>query len=138
MSRIFSKSFVWVILACGALILVFIAGNLAILGLERHPVDSYRYVTGADPERGKVALQAYGCTGCHVVPGLRQPQGRVGPKLEDIARQTYIGGVLANTPENLILWIQDPPRFSPETAMPDLGVTPDDARDIAAYLYQAS
>jgi cytochrome c1 len=47
----------------------------------------------------------------------------------------YIGGVLQNTPANLIRWIQDPPAVDAKTAMPNLHVTETDARDIATYLY---
>ena len=43
--------------------------------------------------------------------------------------------MLPNTPQNLIRWIQNPPAVDPLTAMPNVGVTQADARDIAAYLY---
>jgi cytochrome c1 len=46
-----------------------------------------------------------------------------------------VGGVLPNTPENLMKWIQNAPAVDPLTAMPNVGVTQMDARDIAAYLY---
>jgi cytochrome c1 len=71
-----------------------------------------------------------------VISSIREATGRVGPKLEEIGDQIYIGGVLPNHPENMIRWIQNPKNFSPETAMPDLGVTEQDARDIADYLYR--
>jgi cytochrome c1 len=32
-------------------------------------------------------------------------------------------------------WLQHPPQVEPKTAMPDMGVTDADSRDIAAYLY---
>jgi cytochrome c len=32
-------------------------------------------------------------------------------------------------------WIVQPHRFNPNSAMPDLGVTPAQARDMTAYLY---
>jgi cytochrome c1 len=32
-------------------------------------------------------------------------------------------------------WIEHPRAINPQTAMPELGVTPAQARDIAAYLY---
>jgi cytochrome c1 len=49
--------------------------------------------------------------------------------------QMYIGGILPNVPENLIQWIQNPRRFNPQTAMPDLQVSEEEARAIAIYLY---
>jgi hypothetical protein len=35
----------------------------------------------------------------------------------------------------MIRWIENPPGVDEKTAMPYMGVTPGDARDIAAYLY---
>jgi cytochrome c2 len=42
---------------------------------------------------------------------------------------------VSNTPENLVRWIQHPRKLSPKTAMPDTGISQNDAKDIAAYLY---
>jgi cytochrome c len=93
-------------------------------------------VEGGDPRAGAEAIVEYGCSSCHVISGIRRATGRVGPKLPQIQEQIYIGGVLPNTPENMVRWIQDPQEHCPATAMPDLGVTQLDARDIAAYLYE--
>lgn len=51
------------------------------------------------------------------------------------AERTMIAGELPNTPPNLTRWIQHPKEIEPKTAMPELGVTHDEANDIAAYLY---
>jgi cytochrome c len=45
-----------------------------------------------------------------------------------------IGGVIANEPAKLIEWLQNAPKFSPETAMPRLDIPERQARDMAAYL----
>lgn len=47
----------------------------------------------------------------------------------------YIGGVVTNTPANMVSWIRNPRALAPKTAMPNLGVGYDDAVDIASYLY---
>ena len=47
----------------------------------------------------------------------------------------YVAGVLENTPDNIVRWIQHPKAADEKTVMPDLGVTQQDATDIAAYLY---
>src|SRR5918911_1170581 len=57
------------------------------------------------------------------------------PPLAGLAGRAYIAGVLPNTPDNLIRWIQNPPGIDEKTAMPNVGVTARDARNIAAYLY---
>jgi cytochrome c2 len=92
-------------------------------------------LTGGDPERGRAMIRKYGCQTCHTIPGVVGADGQVGPPLAGIARRSYIGGVLPNAPTNMIRWIQDPKAVDPLTAMPNVGVTPSDARHIAAYLY---
>jgi cytochrome c len=62
-------------------------------------------------------------------------RGRVGPPLDEVARQVYVGGVVTNTPDNLIRWIVDPREIDPKTAMPATGISRAEARDVAAYLY---
>jgi cytochrome c2 len=59
----------------------------------------------------------------------------VGPPLDHFAYRVYIAGMLPNTPDNLMHWIQKPQEVVPRNAMPDMGVNEKDSRDIAAYLY---
>jgi cytochrome c2 len=92
-------------------------------------------LTGGDPARGEAAILRHGCAGCHVIPGVRGPSGRVGPPLEDVARRVYLGGVVTNTPEHMIAWIVDPRAIDAKTAMPVTGISAREARDVAAYLY---
>ncbi len=91
--------------------------------------------TGGYPSRGREKIRKYGCASCHTIPGIPEADSLVGPPLTKIASRTYVAGVLTNTPDNMIRWIQNPPGVDPLTAMPNLGVTEEDARDIAAYLY---
>lgn len=88
-----------------------------------------------DPERGRTEIRAFGCGACHEIAGIRGAAGRVGPPLLAVGRQAYIAGILPNTPDNLVTWLQDPPAIAPETAMPNLGLTAEQAQDITAYLY---
>jgi mono/diheme cytochrome c family protein len=90
---------------------------------------------GGEPHRGRTAISAYGCGTCHTVPGVRGADALVGPPLTSMGQRSYIGGVMKNTPTNMIRWIQDPPGVDPMTAMPKLNVSESDARDIASYLY---
>jgi cytochrome c len=92
-------------------------------------------MTGGDPARGPDLLRKYGCQSCHTIPGVVGARSLVGPPLEGIASRSYIAGVLPNAPENMLRWIQDPRGVDAKTAMPNTGVTPSDARHIAAYLY---
>jgi cytochrome c2 len=88
-----------------------------------------------DPTRGKEAIQRYGCNSCHNIPGVPGPKGMVGPPLDRMATRRFIAGKLPNNPQTMIQWLQNPPAFDAQSAMPNLGVTPSDSRDITAYLY---
>jgi cytochrome c2 len=89
---------------------------------------------GGDPGRGAVLLVREACGACHVIPGIQEADGEVGPPLTGMARRTIIAGVLPNTPENMARWIRDPQRVVPGNAMPDVGLSEPQARDMAAYL----
>ena len=92
-------------------------------------------LTGGDPSLGPPLMRRYGCQACHAIPGVYGGDARVGPPLAGIASRSYIAGVLPNTPANLERWIQYPKAVDSLTAMPNTGVTDNDARHIAAYLY---
>ena len=90
---------------------------------------------GGDPENGKLLLRQFACGSCHEIPGVAAAHGKVGPPLGGIARRVYIAGVLPNTPERMAQFIRAPQSADPRTAMPNLGVTEEHARDMVAYLY---
>jgi len=92
-------------------------------------------VPGAHPDSAPAEIKAFGCGSCHMIPGVDGADGRVGPSLADIGERWSIAGRLPNTPQNLVRWITSPQEVDPGTLMPDLGVAPQQARDIAAYLY---
>jgi putative membrane protein len=92
-------------------------------------------IAGGDVERGRQTIETMGCGACHAISGVPGAAGQVGPPLNGVASRAIIGGVLPNTPANMVAWIEDPPSLAPHTAMPNLGVAPAAARDIVAYLY---
>jgi len=89
-----------------------------------------------DAARGRMLLSQYGCGYCHTIPGVHAARGSVGPPLDDVGRRVYIAGSLPNTPQQMALWIRFPQRYRPGTAMPDLNVSADDARDMVAQLHR--
>jgi cytochrome c2 len=95
-----------------------------------------RQVPGGHAKNGRNYMEAAGCGSCHIIPGVVNARGMVGPSLEHFAQRSFIAGEVPNTTDNLVKWIVNPPSIEPRTAMPVLGVTPTEARDIAAYLYQ--
>ena len=91
--------------------------------------------TGGSAARGAAAIARYGCGSCHIIPGVSGASGLAGPPLSGIGSRIYVAGVLQNTPLNMIRWIENPPGVNEHTVMPNLGVTHQDAVDIAGYLY---
>ena len=115
------------------------AAALAILLLgasacDRHD-DTLPGLVGGDAAHGRQLIRRYGCGSCHTIPGVRGADALVGPPLAGIAARVYVGGVVPNTPDNMVQWIQDPKSIDDRTAMPNVGVTRADAIDIASYLY---
>ncbi|HEX3843750.1 MAG TPA: c-type cytochrome [Steroidobacteraceae bacterium] len=92
-------------------------------------------VPGGNSQAGARLIAAYRCGACHMIPGIKGADGLVGPPLILFARRTYVGGEVPNTPPNLVHWIMDPASIEPGTAMPALGLSEQQARDVAAYLY---
>jgi cytochrome c oxidase assembly factor CtaG/cytochrome c2 len=119
-------------------VLLLLAVALAAGGCKRSTALSAGaafQITGGNPSKGALAIRHYGCAACHTIPGIPGARANVGPQLAGISGRPYIAGVLTNTPTNLIRWIHHPQQIDPLTAMPDVGLTEPDARDIASYLY---
>jgi cytochrome c len=76
-------------------------------------------VVGGDPERGR----------------LLGAGGDAGPSLQYMGRLSYIAGSIPNQPENMIRFLQNPPAVKPGTLMPALGISDDEARHMAAFMY---
>lgn len=94
----------------------------------------YIAATGGYSHRGETVIGEYRCGECHQIPGIRHASGVFGPPLNAIARRSYLAGEFPNTPQNLIRWVRVPQSMKPKTAMPDLGLSDQQARDVAAYL----
>lgn len=89
-----------------------------------------------DAQRGLRLLSQYQCGSCHAIAGVPSARGRVGPVLDGFGRRSYIAGRLPNRADVLALWIADPQSLVPGTTMPDMGVPPEAARDMAAWLLE--
>jgi mono/diheme cytochrome c family protein len=92
-------------------------------------------VAGGDPDRGKAVIRDIGCGGCHAIPGIREAHSFVGPPLTAWKRRIYIAGSIPNRPDNLMSWVGNAHTLRPDGAMPNLPLSEQQARDVAAYLY---
>ncbi|MDY6945815.1 MAG: c-type cytochrome [Pseudomonadota bacterium] len=113
--------------------LVFIS---VMLGACAPGSDHAPRVIGGDADKGRVALAQYECGVCHVIPGIPDAVGKVGPALDDYSRRSYVAGKFPNQPETLVRWIVDAPSMAPQTAMPAIAMSQQEARHMAAYLYE--
>jgi len=108
------------------------AGALAGCGKDKPAAPA---VAGGDPKQGQHLIAQYQCAACHQIPEVPGAHGNAGPPLDAFGRNSYIAGGIPNVPDNLIRWLDNPQAMKPGTLMPDVGVSPEEARHMAAYLY---
>jgi cytochrome c oxidase subunit 2 len=92
-------------------------------------------VEPTDPlaQQGKQVFSASACVGCHTIKGVAA--GQIGPDLTHFgSRKTFAGGMMAVTPENVAKWVEKPEHMKPGSRMPDLGMSGDQGKALAAYL----
>lgn len=88
----------------------------------------------AEARRGARLLAQYHCGSCHTVPGVPGADGRSAVTLQAFGVRSYIAGRVPNDEAALARFIVAPQAVVPGSPMPAMGVTPDEARAIAAYL----
>lgn len=111
-----------------------LAGVVWLAACSSNQADSSP-LPGGNAARGAQTITAMGCGACHHIPGITGADGKVGPPLDDIAERGMIAGEIPNSPENMMRWVLDPQAIEPGTAMPNLHLDDQEARDIVAYLY---
>jgi cytochrome c1 len=117
-------------IACAALVL-----TCAVL-LAGCGDDDYRKpYNGGDAKIGKQLVAQYQCGACHKIKDVPGAGGEAGPDLEKFGRLSYIAGGIPNVPPRLVAWLRDPPALKPGTTMPNVGLTEQEARHMAAFLY---
>src|SRR5207244_1249603 len=91
---------------------------------------------GSPAAEGAQIIATKPCVGCHTIPGIPGANGQVGPNLAGVASRTKIAGgaVAVNSPDDLKKWILNPAALKPGTAMPNVGLTDDEATKIVAFL----
>jgi len=73
------------------------------------------------------------CTTCHTIAGVSS--GHLAPNLTHFgSRTTLAGGILENNPQNVADWVRNPEKLKPGAQMPKLGLSAQQASQLAAYL----
>ncbi len=100
-----------------------------VKGQQAPPAES----TDALAQQGKSVFTQSTCVGCHTITGLSA--GRIGPDLTHFAsRKRFAGELLDSTPDNVAKWIENPDHMKPGALMPNLGMTSEQSKALAAYL----
>lgn len=85
---------------------------------------------------GQQLFTSKGCSGCHTLSGLPGATGVAGPNLTNVViRPTLAGASIPMTPSNLTQWLVNPQSLKPNSKMPAVGLTQQEAQDLTAYLY---
>jgi cytochrome c1 len=113
----------------GGIAALFVLGGCDEAGVETGFADI------GSARRGALYIEQFGCGSCHIVPGIAGARGLVGPPLDHMGKRVFIAGLLRNTPANMVTWLRDPQEIVPGNAMPNMGLSEEQARDITAYLY---
>jgi cytochrome c5 len=101
-------------------------------------------LANADPARGKTVMEKNGCPSCHLFTGAPQLDGSTPYKTDDKALSSAMQ--LAPDlrfarrrlrPEAIIAWVSNPQAVKPDTLMPEFRLSPEDARDVAAFVLTA-
>lgn len=129
MTTITQKRMKWLM---STVVLVLIVTGCGLLTSSQ---DARVEETGGSVARGEDLVRANGCMACHSVPGMGSVHDGYGPDLDGFADRRLIGGSAENDPETLIQFLMSPQSVIPGTAMPTIGLTEDEARDIATWLY---
>ena len=114
-------------------VVICLGGSLLLAGCTR---PSGGPGAAGDARAGATEITRNACGSCHEIPGIEEANGRVGPSLRHFAGRQMIAGTLANSPANLKKWLRSPQSVAPGNAMPDQGITDQQASNIAAYLYR--
>jgi cytochrome c oxidase subunit 2 len=118
--------------------------NMRLRGFAESPEDFDKWVaaqrtsaatppTASAAADGLTLFAAKGCSGCHTVGGVST--GQVGPNLTHVySRSAFAGDTFDMTPDNLRMWLRDPPGVKPGSKMPNLGLSSSEITSLVAYL----
>jgi cytochrome c2 len=118
-----------------ARVLVLLVASTACSWFRAVDLERGARLTGGNPESGRKKLVQHSCGTCHIISGVPNANGTTGPSLEYWSRRSKFLDNRPNTPENLEQWLEHSSRFKPGTGMPDMDVSPEDSRDMSAYLF---
>jgi len=132
-----SPSSLWwlVFLVAACFVFALVTGAAMYVQTQAQLRTRANMITGGAWDRGRLAIERHGCGTCHIIPGIDGALGKVGPDLTHVGQRAALAGSLGNDPATMTTWLAHPQKLRPGSAMPEQGVRPQEARDMAAYLY---
>ena len=106
--------------------------------------DAAAEIARGDAAHGREVMEAKGCPSCHVFTGVPALAGasKLDPGDRRVATSLALAPDLRHArerlqPDALLGWLTSASKMKPDTAMPELPLTPIEVRDIAAYVMTA-
>lgn len=88
-----------------------------------------------DPDNGRLLVSSYGCMGCHQIEPTPNPDYESSIQALRIEQGPNLIGLGSKTNKQwLFNWLQNPYSYHPDTKMPNLRLSDQEATDIASYL----
>lgn len=79
-------------------------------------------------------MRARGCTACHVIPGIAEARGTMGPTLKGLGkRKRMVDRTLTNNDKNMRRWLKNPKAVKSDTMMPNVGLTDEEIEVLVAH-----
>ena len=104
--------------------------------LWEHSEDaSYGSAPSGDAGRGEELYNSVGCTGCHIMDGEVAREDFF-DSLERLHGPNLVGLGSKVSADWVYAWLKDPKQYRPDTAMPDLRLSNQEAADITSFLMQ--
>jgi cbb3-type cytochrome oxidase cytochrome c subunit len=86
-----------------------------------------------NPQQGRTLVETIGCLGCHKIGELSLPDMEI---INYMDFGSNLGGIGSKTSVKwLYHWLKNPKKYFPETVMPRMRLTDQEAADISAYLF---
>jgi cytochrome c2 len=98
---------------------------------SEHP--QYPPAPAGDPASGKKLFESVGCAGCHILDGNAKRDDFF-PKINRLHGPNLVRTGSKVNSGWLYAWVKNPKQYFPETNMPNLRLTDQEAADVVAYL----
>jgi cytochrome c2 len=93
----------------------------------------YGPAPAGDPANGKRVFETVGCAGCHILDG-KAKRDDFFPKINRLHGPNLVRTGSKVSRGWLYAWVKNPKQYFPDTNMPDLRLTDQEAADVVAYL----